>query len=46
VDDVLNIEGLSDRQKQVLQENLDNFTLTDADDTFVEGGDRYNNGYY
>jgi photosystem II PsbU protein len=46
VDDVLNIPGLSEKQKEMLQSNLDNFTLTTTDDTFTEGGDRYNNGYY
>ncbi len=46
VDDVLNIPGLSEKQKEMLQSNLDNFTLTTVDDTFTEGGDRYNNGYY
>lgn len=46
VDDVLDIPGLSGRQKELLQANLDKFTVTDADNTFVEGGDRYNNGYY
>jgi len=46
VDDVLDIPGLSGRQKELLQANLDKFTVTAADNTFVEGGDRYNNGYY
>lgn len=46
VDDVLDIPGLSGRQKELLQANLDKFTVTDVDTTFVEGGDRYNNGYY
>jgi photosystem II PsbU protein len=46
VEDVLNIPGLSDRQKQLLQANLDKFTVTDVDPTFVEGGDRYNPGVY
>lgn len=46
VDDVLDIPGLSSRQKELLQANLDKFTVTDVDTTFVEGGDRYNNGYY
>lgn len=46
VDDVLEIPGLSDRQKELLQANLDKFTVTEIDSTFVEGGDRYNNGYY
>ena len=46
VEDVLNIPGLSEKQKEMLNANLDKFTLTSADDTFNEGGDRYNNGYY
>lgn len=46
VEDVLNIPGLSDRQKELLQANLDNFTVTQVDPTFVEGGDRYNPGVY
>ncbi len=46
VEDVLNIPGLSEKQKETLNANLDNFTLTSVDDTFTEGGDRYNNGYY
>jgi photosystem II PsbU protein len=46
VEDVLNIPGLSEKQKETLTANLDNFTLTSKDDIFNEGGDRYNNGYY
>ena len=46
VEDVLKIIGLSDRQKEILQGNLDNFTVTDADSVFNEGDDRYNNGIY
>ena len=46
VEDVLNIAGLSEKQKETLNANLDKFTLTTVDDTFTEGGDRYNNGYY
>lgn len=46
VEDILDIPGLSDRQKQLLQANLDKFTVTDVDPTFVEGGDRYNPGVY
>ncbi|MBD1904438.1 photosystem II complex extrinsic protein PsbU [Funiculus sociatus GB2-A5] len=46
VEDVLKIAGLSESQKERLQANLDNFTVTEVDETFVEGGDRYNNGYY
>ncbi len=46
VEDVLKIVGLSDRQKEILQTNLDNFTVTEADSVFNEGDDRYNNGIY
>jgi photosystem II PsbU protein len=46
VEDVLEIPGLSDRQKQILQANLDNFTVTDVEAAFNEGDDRYNNGIY
>ena len=46
VEDVLKILGLSDRQKETLQANLDNFTVTAADSVFNEGDDRYNNGIY
>lgn len=46
VEDVLNIPGLSEHQKELLQANLDNFTVTETDVTFVEGGDRYNPGVY
>jgi photosystem II PsbU protein len=46
VEDVLNIPGLSERQKELLQANIDNFTVTDVDPTFVEGGDRFNPGVY
>ena len=46
VEDVLEIPGLSDRQKQILQANLDKFAVTQSDSTFTEGDDRYNNGIY
>lgn len=46
LDDVLSIPGLSDRQKQVLQANLDHFTVTDQEPAFNEGDDRFNNGIY
>ena len=46
VEDILEIPGLSDRQVQVLQANLDKFAVTDVEDVFTEGGDRYNNGIY
>ena len=46
VEDVLKIIGLSDRQKEILQANLDNFTVTEFDSVFNEGDDRYSNGIY
>ena len=46
VDDVLNISGLTERQKEVLQANLGKFTVTDVESALVEGDDRINNGVY
>ncbi|MFP4006646.1 MAG: photosystem II complex extrinsic protein PsbU [Spirulinaceae cyanobacterium] len=46
VEDVLAIPGLSERQKERLQANLDQFTVTPMDPVFVEGADRYNPGVY
>lgn len=46
VEEVLKIEGLSDRQKEILQANLDNFAVTDVESAYTEGDDRYNNGIY
>lgn len=46
VEDVLQIPGLTDAQKDILKANLPNFTVTAVEDALVEGGDRYNNGIY
>lgn len=46
VEDILEIPGLSDTQKQRLQAHLDDFTVTEAIPELVEGDDRINNGYY
>ncbi len=46
VQDVLKIAGLTERQLQILQENLDKFTVTDVEQALVEGDDRINNGIY
>ncbi|MBF2056509.1 MAG: photosystem II complex extrinsic protein PsbU [Cyanobacterium sp. T60_A2020_053] len=46
VEDVLNIPGLSEKQKDRLQANLDNFTATPMADVFNEGDERYNAGVY
>lgn len=46
VEEVLEIPDLSERQKERLQENLDQFVVTDPEAAFVEGDDRINNGVY
>lgn len=46
VEAVLDIPGLSERQKELLQANFDKFAVTNVDTVFTEGGDRYNNGIY
>lgn len=46
VEDVLSIPGLSDRQKERLQANLDNFVVTDIADVMNSGDNRYNPGVY
>jgi photosystem II PsbU protein len=43
---VLDIPGLTDRQKEILQDNLDNFTVTSVESALTEGADRINNGIY
>lgn len=46
VEDVLEIPGLSDRQVERLQANLDQFFVTDVEASMNAGGDRYNPGLY
>lgn len=46
VEDVLDLPGLTARQKEILQNNLDKFTVTDVEQALVEGDDRINNGIY
>jgi len=46
VEDVLNIPGLSESQKERLQANLDNFTANPQSSVFNEGDERYNAGVY
>lgn len=46
VEDVLNIPGLSERQKGKLQANLEKFTVTPPASELIEGGDRINPGVY
>jgi photosystem II PsbU protein len=46
VEDVLDIPGLSERERDIIEANLGNFTVTPPDPALVEGADRYNNGVY
>lgn len=46
VEDVLDIPGLSEAQKDRLQANLDKFTVTEPSVEFLEGDDRLNPGVY
>lgn len=46
VEDVLDIPGLSETQKQRLQANLDKFIVTEPAEVFNAGDDRYNPGVY
>ncbi|MBE9181234.1 photosystem II complex extrinsic protein PsbU [Oculatella sp. LEGE 06141] len=46
VEDIFNMPGITERQKEILQANLDYFTVTQAENALTEGGDRYNNGIY
>jgi len=46
VEDVLEIPGLTEKQKEVLRSYLDSFTVTDVEPALVEGQDRINPGIY
>ena len=46
VEDVLAIPGLTERQKNLLEANLDNFTVTPPADVYIEGDYRLNTGSY
>ncbi|AUC60505.1 photosystem II PsbU protein [Cyanobacterium sp. HL-69] len=46
VGDVLDIPGLSERQKERLQANIDKFSATPPASVFNEGDERYNAGVY
>ncbi len=46
VEDVLQIDGLTEPQKKMLQQHLGSFTVTDPDPALVGGQDRYNTGAY
>ena len=46
INDVLTIPGLSEKQKDQLQANLDKFTVTETSQELTEGDDRFNPGVY
>lgn len=46
VEDVLDMQGLTEQQKDILRSHMNSFTVSPPEDTFVEGGDRFNNGIY
>lgn len=46
VEDVLELPGLTQQQKEILKNNLSNFTVTSVESALVEGADRINNGIY
>ncbi|MEB3356511.1 MAG: photosystem II complex extrinsic protein PsbU [Synechococcales bacterium] len=46
VDNIFDMPGLTEQQKQVLETHRDKFFVTKPIDAFVEGGDRFNNGIY
>ncbi len=45
-EDVMDLEGLTKHQKQILEANLDHFTVSQRASVFNEGDDRINNGIY
>jgi photosystem II PsbU protein len=46
VKDILDIPGLSDAEKQAINNNIDRFTVTEPSAALVSGDDRYNDGSY
>ena len=46
VEDILEIPGLRQVEKDRIQQNIDVFTISDPDPALVEGADRFNNGVY
>ncbi len=46
VEDVLKMPGLTERQKKLLEANLDNFTVSPPADVYIEGDYRLNTGSY
>lgn len=46
VEDVLDIPGLTEKQKETLQSNIKNFVTSEVSKELTEGDDRINNGIY
>lgn len=46
VEDIFDMPGLSDRQKDILERYKGRFYVTEPSSALVEGGDRFNNGIY
>lgn len=46
IEDILEIPGLRQVEKDRIQQNLDVFTISAPDPALVEGADRFNNGVY
>ncbi len=46
VEDVLDIPGLTEQQKETLQSNIKNFVTSEVSKELTEGNDRINNGIY
>ncbi|MEL6469458.1 MAG: photosystem II complex extrinsic protein PsbU [Cyanobacteria bacterium J06623_4] len=46
IEDIFEIPGLRQVEKDRLQQNIDIFTISDPDPALVEGADRFNNGVY
>ena len=46
VEDILEIPGLRDVEKDRIRDNFDIFTISEPDPALVEGADRFNNGVY
>ncbi len=46
VEEILEIPGLKQVEKDRIQQNIDVFTISDPDPALVEGADRFNNGVY
>lgn len=46
IDDILQIPGLSEVERNRLEKNIDIFSISAPDPALVEGADRFNNGVY